>query len=70
MQYEISIESENGEREITVVEGERNAKTQAIEDAEANPDCCVFVSFFRASDGQVGYLNPDGNHSPTGQSWS
>ena len=30
----------------------------------------VFVSWSRASDGQRGYLNQDGNHSVTGQAWA
>ena len=30
----------------------------------------VFVDFFRASDGQRGYLNADGNHSITGKDWA
>jgi hypothetical protein len=30
----------------------------------------VFVSWYRESDGQNGFLNPDGSHAVTGQSWS
>ena len=30
----------------------------------------VYVSFFRRSDFQVGYLNKDGNHAITGESWT
>lgn len=29
----------------------------------------VYVQWFRASDGQKGYLNPDGNSSITGEAW-
>ena len=35
----------------------------------ANRDNLVFVSWFRASDGQHGYLNSDGNHAITGTAW-
>jgi len=36
---------------------------------EAKTDSHVFVSFYRASDGQHGYLNRDGNHAITGKAW-
>jgi hypothetical protein len=29
----------------------------------------IFISFFRDSDGQTGFLNPDGSHTITGTSW-
>jgi hypothetical protein len=29
----------------------------------------VTISFFRASDGQRGYLNPNGSHAITGNFW-
>lgn len=30
----------------------------------------VYVSWFRASDGQKGYLNPGGYHNQIGQPWN
>ena len=30
----------------------------------------VFISFFRPSDGQAGYLNPIEGHGITGKSWA
>jgi hypothetical protein len=45
------------------------AKAQARALAKVYPDCKVFVSWFRASDGCHGYLNPDGNHDIEGQAW-
>jgi len=33
------------------------------------PNEAVFVSWGRASDGQQGYLNRDGNHAITGEKW-
>jgi len=41
-----------------------------IENDGKNLNYEVFVSFFRSSDGQTGYLNPDGNHSPVGKDWN
>jgi hypothetical protein len=37
--------------------------------ADKYPNERVFVSWGRASDGQQGYLNPDGNHAITGEAW-
>ena len=49
------------------------SKKQAIALAKAAaakyPDEAVFVSWGRASDGQQGYLNRDGNHAITGEAW-
>jgi len=29
----------------------------------------VYVSWYRSSDGQTGYLDRDGNHTPVGHAW-
>jgi hypothetical protein len=29
----------------------------------------IFIEWYRSSDGQHGYVNPDGNHAITGHSW-
>ena len=35
-----------------------------------NPNNCgVYISWYRKSDGQHGYLNPGGDHDITGQAW-
>lgn len=47
-------------------------KKEAIEKAKEesqNGDYQVFVSWFRASDGQKGYLNRDLDNSITGSAW-
>jgi len=31
--------------------------------------CRVYVEWYRKSDGQHGYLNPDGDHAITGVAW-
>lgn len=36
---------------------------------EASAGKQVFVTWFRKSDGQHGYLNRDGNHAITGEAW-
>lgn len=51
------------------------SKRQAVRLAKeladtSDKDTLVFVEWSRASDGQRGFLNPDGNHSVTGESWS
>ncbi len=30
----------------------------------------VFIQWYRSTDGQHGYLNPNGDHAITGKSWS
>lgn len=49
------------------------SKKQAIMFAETAadnyPNDRVFVSWGRASDGQQGYLNRDGNHAIVGKAW-
>ena len=30
----------------------------------------IFISFYRASDGQTGYYNPSEGHSPIGRDWA
>jgi len=45
------------------------AKAQARALAKEHPDCHVFVSWFRASDSQCGYLNPDGSYAIEGEAW-
>ena len=47
---------------------QREAKQIARREA-ADRNNQVFVSWFRSSDGQHGYLNPDGNHAITGDTW-
>jgi len=44
---------------------------EAIKTAKANTDSDnkVYITWFRASDGQKGCYNPDGNHAITGYSW-
>jgi hypothetical protein len=49
------------------------SKSQAIKTAQAESvkgeGRQVFISWHRESDGQQGFLNPDGNHAITGKTW-
>lgn len=47
------------------------SRREAMEKAEimASEGIQVFVSWYRANDGQIGYLNPGGNHEPVGKAW-
>ena len=47
------------------------SKKEAIKAArkESSEGRKVFVCWFRSSDGQKGYLNPDGDHAVMGESW-
>lgn len=44
---------------------------EAIKTAKQNADDNkqIFITWFRAKDGQHGYYNSDGNHSIMGKSW-
>jgi hypothetical protein len=48
---------------------ERKAIATARRVAAINKDNFVFITWGRASDGQNGYLNPDGNYAITGKAW-
>jgi hypothetical protein len=48
---------------------EKQAAKIARKEAKSNPDCQVFVSWFRLLDGQHGYLNSNGDHVITGRAW-
>lgn len=41
----------------------------ALAARERSPQSHVYVEWFRDSDGQRGYLNPNGDHDVAGKSW-
>lgn len=45
------------------------AMAEAHKAAAKHTDQQVFLTFFRRSDGQRGYLNSDGNHDITGRAY-
>ena len=55
------------DRDIIAVTTSRKAAVSEATNA-ATAGSQVFIETFRASDGQKGYLNPDG-YSITGESW-
>jgi hypothetical protein len=64
MRYSVSIGESCVGSDLT----KKAAIKAATESGVANQN--VFVSWFRDSDGQKGFLNPDGSHAVTGISWS
>jgi len=48
---------------------EQQVKKIAPLAASQRKGCLVFVEWYRKSDGQRGYLNPNGNHAITGVAW-
>lgn len=49
---------------------ERDAEESALGLSVDYPACQIFVSWFRASDGQHGFYNPDHNHDAVGKNWN
>ena len=47
----------------------RKAAEKLARDEKERSNGKVFITWFRASDQQHGYLNPDGNHAITGKAW-
>jgi len=70
MKYDIELETENCDRHNLASDlSFKKAGKQARLAACKYDRCNVFVTWRRASDGQVGYLNADGNHEITGKAW-
>ena len=69
MNYNIEICDEAGGLTSFEISGEKKAMKLAREKAREYPDNKIFVSWYRSSDGQHGYLNSDGNHAITGEAW-
>jgi hypothetical protein len=72
MKYTVTMQNKYGKPAATI---SGLSKSQAVKEARRmaddpeNADNQVFVTWFRKSDGQHGYLNPDGDHAITGKSW-
>lgn len=69
MKYSVNMysignsQSENWRDNLSKKEAEEIARTWVKE----NPNKQIFISWFRNSDGQKGYLNPDGNYAIIGK---
>ena len=63
MKYDIEINGETEYVDMSLTE----AKKLAIKCAKNNDD--VYITWYRRSDGQHGYLNPSGNHEIIGKPW-
>jgi len=69
MKYEVYKIEESGNEEILGDHlSERRAEAMARRAAATAKTGKVFVRWFRAADGQLGYLNRDG-HNPVGHAW-
>jgi hypothetical protein len=74
MRYSIELEHESGTNESLplIAKNDQQAEAELKNWLKANTipeDCHVYLAFYRACDGQHGYLNPDGA-SPTGKPWN
>lgn len=70
MRYAITARDAHGDEYVATANSERAAVKAARQMVKDYPGYQVHVSWYRESDGQSGYLNPDGNHAITGESWS
>lgn len=61
--YAIQVNGDIVYHDLSRREAEQTAKQEAAKQQQ------VFVTWFRSSDGQHGYLNRDGNHAITGTAW-
>ena len=68
MKYEVIIKH-NGMDVASYPGLSEEESVQTAKKEASNKDCQVFVKWYRPSDGQHGYLNPDGNHAITGKAW-
>ena len=70
MKYSIDRERISGElTQAGEANGEKSATKLAREMAKKYPDDRIYVSWFRSSDNQHGFLNPGGDHAITGEAW-
>jgi hypothetical protein len=71
MKYSVNMyipgdtQAESWRNGLSKLQAQKVAKTWAAE----HPSKQVYVSWHRESDGQTGYLNPDGEHAITGKAW-
>ena len=71
MKYTVTAKDRNMQVvAMSEVLGELSAKIEAETFAEQYPNCQIYVTWFRSSDGQQGYYNQDGNHAITGEAWT
>lgn len=71
MNYNVQIENYgniiNEYTELSKKEAIEIAKKEA--NRSENSKYQIYVTWFRSSDGQKGYLNPNGDHDITGKAW-
>lgn len=73
MKYSITVTDEQGFSDFVYIDKTQEQAKKLANELANDPKYAgrnIFITFYRPSDGQTGYLNPDGNHSPTGESWN
>lgn len=68
MKIKYTIIDQNDEL-IKACHNEINAIKEAKKAVEKYPEDQIFVHWFRADDGQAGFLNRNGHHEITGKAW-
>jgi len=70
MKYTVEIVTNKGEGETAYKTGLSRKTAVATARAETqNANNRVYITWYRSTDGQRGYLNRDGNHAITGEAW-
>lgn len=69
MKYSIIAESKMGELTREANEISKNEIKKYVNDWKGQGEKFIYVTWFRKADGQIGYLNPNGNHEITGKNW-
>lgn len=73
MEYTISLGQNGIEDYALKCETEKEAIEEVremVENDGKNLSGNVYISWFRESDGQQGFLNPNGNHEIIGKDWN
>jgi len=69
LKYTVTAKDEGRTINVAHDLSKSSAEKLAREWTTEYPQCQVYVSWFRPSDGQHGYINPGGDHAITGKAW-
>lgn len=71
MKYSISIKDYQGYEVESIANLSKRQAIARVKKIKPNIEIGkkIFVEFFRQSDGQYGYLNPNANHELIGEAW-
>jgi hypothetical protein len=68
MEYSVEEQTMEGDNTLWHNLSKREAVLRARK-AARRPDANIYISWYRKSDGQHGYLNFSGDHAITGKPW-